>query len=163
MNKFSLFIRKKKGKERAIAPTTPTVTRLPARFLRPVLLRRTGITRMRRRGRVRVVPKRRQRVAALDEPAQSVERGPGEDRRAPGVGVPPAVLPDREPPLLPQRDRVGVRRVRRVRVLDPVAGELPGVGLAARELRRGRRRGGGGGGAAVLAIGHGGGVIPSAD
>ena len=60
---------------------------------------------------------RRERVGSLDNPPEGEEGDAGEDGGAPGVGVPLAVLPDREPPLLPQRRRVRVRYLRRVRVL----------------------------------------------
>lgn len=65
----------------------------------------------------------REGVGALHEPAQGEEGGTSKDGGAPGVGVPPAVLPHCEPPLLPQRSGVGHRRVGRVRV--PAARRAP--------------------------------------
>jgi hypothetical protein len=65
------------------------------------------------------------------------------------VGVHPAVLAHRVPPLLPQRGRVGRRRVRRVGVAPAprASAEAPDAGavLGRRRVRlRGRRRGRGG-------------------
>lgn len=83
-------------------------------------------------------------VGTLDEPAQGEEGAASEDGGAPGLGVPPAVLAYSEPPLVPQRSRVGQRRVRRVRVpAAPRASAEPadaGDSLGRRWLGRRRRR-----------------------
>ena len=72
----------------------------------------------------------RERVGAFDEPPEREEGGAGEDGGAPGVGVPAAVLPHGEPPLVPQRRRVGDRGLRGVRVSS-----APGVSSAAAGAR----------------------------
>lgn len=82
------------------------------------------------------VVERREGVGALDEPAEGEEGGAGEDGGAPSVGVPLAVLTDGEPPLLPQGRRIRIRRVRRVRVLEPGSG----LDLAAPWIEIGVRR-----------------------
>lgn len=86
----------------------------------------------------------REGVGALDEPAESEEGGAGEDGGAPGVGVPPAVLPHREPPLLPQRRRVGDRRVRRVRVTTSAVARWARPNPRTRGATSGAGGGGGG-------------------
>lgn len=63
-------------------------------------------------------------IAALDEPAEGEEGNPRQNSGAPRVGVPPAVLPDGELPLLPEGHRVRVHGVGRVRVPDVVAREF---------------------------------------
>lgn len=57
---------------------------------------------------------RRERIRAFNEPTEGKEGESGEYGGSPSLGVPPAVLPYGEPPLLPQRRRVRVPRVRRV-------------------------------------------------
>ena len=88
----------------------------------------------------------RERVGAFDEPPEREEGGAGEDGGAPGVGVPAAVLPHGEPPLVPQRRRVGDRGLRGVRVSSApgvssaVAGQAGSGAAALRRLWRRRRR-----------------------
>lgn len=89
----------------------------------------------------------RERVRPLDKPSEREEGGAGEDGGAPGVGVPAAVLPHGEPPLVPKSRRIGDRGIWRVwvpgaaRVRAAAAGQA-GAGDAA--LRRRGRRGRGG-------------------
>lgn len=65
----------------------------------------------------------RERIAALDEPAEGKEGSSGENGGAPSVRVHSAVLPNGVSPLLPESSRVRVCWVGRVRE----------VGLSARQ------------------------------
>lgn len=72
--------------------------------------------------------KRGERIGALDDPAEGEEGDSSKNSSAPSERVPSAVLPDGEPPLLPESGWVRVSRVGRVRIVDLLAIEA-GVGV----------------------------------
>jgi len=86
----------------------------------------------------------RERVRPLDKPSEREEGSAGEDGGAPGVGVPAAVLPHGEPPLVPKSRRFGDRGIWRVRVPRAAHVRAAAAGQAGASDAALRRRGRGG-------------------
>ena len=87
-----------------------------------------------------LIVERRQRIRALDDPTECKEGDTSKNGGAPSMRVPFGVLSSGELPLLPERCRVRIRCVWRVRVSNVLTREVGfgvgGVDLSGSFLRR---------------------------